>query len=458
MLRRNDRARARRYNRQYERLSLERQAPNERIPPHRYTRPYTVPLGFTTQPPTEYDISRSTIPLRHPSSSSSSNNSTDSNETSSVSVYTVRLYNRLEGRWENPRPLPFPELPEYRRYQEEEAARLLAEPHPIHNDYHRSFYVEYHRLRYYNNSTDSSYNNNNGNTSSDTTDIDDSTTKSTDTDTHSFSSKLTEESNKLLYWPDHDYNEGPTIEFEIDSDGEFPLSEYSISTAPSIQHFHNTPVGYATQDEEYVYQPPRLDPFDDSIDPVTGRYNSAYWHHLHHGTGNHPGRERPYIPQNKPRPTSPPSPPLPAAVTYTTTRHSDTTTRLPETVTSITATTTERVTALPTLGNRRDLPLLAARKSVARKSVDPARLQLVHFPHGNTYAHLMTYKRTARKSTIIQKEETITQKVASLPTPTPVRRSKRINKKRKHTTGTPSSSSDSSGIPYMPRFKKDPNE
>ena len=65
-------------------------------------------------------------------------------------VYTVRLYNRLEGRWENPRPNSILQPQAFEEWEDSEEERLFTEPHASHPILARPHYVEYHRLRVYN--------------------------------------------------------------------------------------------------------------------------------------------------------------------------------------------------------------------------------------------------------------------------------------------------------------------
>ena len=112
----------------------------------------------------------------------------------------MRLYNRLEGRWENPRPNSILYPQEFEEWEELEDERLFTEPHAPHPILARPHYVEYHRLRVYNNDSDSSF-----------------TLHSTSSDTTTFSYDSTSEDNKLNsehiaqlfegsnpnYWPDY---------------------------------------------------------------------------------------------------------------------------------------------------------------------------------------------------------------------------------------------------------------
>ena len=85
-------------------------------------------------------------------------------------------------------------------WEDSERERLSTEPHPSHPTTDRPYYVEYHRLRVYNNESDSSFN-----------------LSSTSSDTTTFSYDSTNEDNKLNsehiaqlfqgsnpnYWPDY---------------------------------------------------------------------------------------------------------------------------------------------------------------------------------------------------------------------------------------------------------------
>ena len=136
--------------RHFERQSLRRSAPYQDIPPYEYQRPTTVPLGIEPEPPSEYDINNSTIEIRSGDENYTDiKENTDSDDTSdgSISRYTIRIYNRLEGRWELPEPEPYRIQEVFDQYYEEEDARLNSEPHPPHNIHRRKHYAEYHRLR-----------------------------------------------------------------------------------------------------------------------------------------------------------------------------------------------------------------------------------------------------------------------------------------------------------------------
>jgi hypothetical protein len=108
-----------------------------------------------------------------------------------------------------------------------------------------------------------------------------------------------------------------------------------------------------------------------------------------------------------------------------------------------TETGTPTTNPLPTLGSRYNLPLRAARKSTH---------PVYAVPRTNL---LSASKQTARKSTVTQEVHTVHRTVAIAPDTTtsavhPTKNLKRNWKKEP-------SDSDSSDIPYMPRFKRDPN-
>ena len=209
MLSKRERYNKRVNNRYFERQSLIRQAPYEDIPPYQYQRPTTVPLGILTEPPSEYDINKSTIEIRKGQPDYNEiKEPTDQDDTSddSISDCTIRLYNRLEGRWELPEPQPYHSQEVFDQYYEEEDARLNTEHHQVHNPYERSSYVEYHRLQVYDNDTDSTFNDSNINdTESDTTNINYDSTESSDA-INSEDTPITWLSRRRLYWPDHNYN------------------------------------------------------------------------------------------------------------------------------------------------------------------------------------------------------------------------------------------------------------
>jgi hypothetical protein len=69
-----------------------------------------------------------------------------------------------------------------------------------------------------------------------------------------YTSNLFEGSN-LNYWPNIDYNAGRLIDFEFDSNGDFPLSDYTISTNASSHRSSSPSAGYATQDDAYDPKP-----------------------------------------------------------------------------------------------------------------------------------------------------------------------------------------------------------
>ena len=158
MLRNSSRSSQRIQNRRNERFSLTLLAPEATILPYHYYRPSTDPLGITVNAATtDYDHIRSTTPICNITATTTELNENDSNTSydessdGSASVYTVRLYNRLEGRWENPRPnsILYPQA--FEEWEELEDERLFTEPHAPHPILARPHYVEYHRLRVYNN-------------------------------------------------------------------------------------------------------------------------------------------------------------------------------------------------------------------------------------------------------------------------------------------------------------------
>lgn len=444
MLSKRERYSKRVNNRYFERQSLIRQTPYEDIPPYIYQRPTTVPLGITTEPPSEYDINKSTIEIRKAQPNYDEiKEATSSDETSddSISDCTIRLYNRLEGRWELPEPQPYHPQAVFDQYYQEEDARLNTEHHQVHNEYERNSYVEYHRLQVYNyDSSDSSFNTSNINdTESDTTDISYDSTDSNNTYT-SECTPITWLSRRRLYWPDHNYNTGPGIDFEIDSTGDFPISYCTTSITTTTSPSQNRSAGYATQPEEdnnhygpgdrniYIPRPPDI--YDDGIDPVTGRYNSAYWRHVQLTSGDLPTRVQPTTNSN---------------ITVPGTQTTSTTTRV-----TTTETGTRPTNPLPSLGSRYYLPIRAA-----RKSVNPVYAVPRNEPR---YKRLSSSKQTARKSTVTQKVRTVHRTVAAAPdTTTSAVPPKKKVPKRKRNSGKDTSDTDSSGIPYMPRFKRDPN-
>ena len=423
MLRQRDRIKIRKQNRHYERLSLEQQAPNEGIPPYQYLRPSTEPLGINPTPTTEYDIGRSTIDIK--TLAYNDPNEYDTSD-SSISNYTIQLYNRLEGRWENRRPISSPQSEDLLQYKQEEAERLSTEPHPIHNWSKRAFYVEYHRQRIYTNDTDSSYiKSDTSLTNSDTTD-DNYDSTDTSTSNTSDSSSLTFGEGTLQYYPDHDYNSGRVIEFDFDSTGDFPQSYSTSSTTTSS--ISTTP-DYNTQEE-----------IDN--DYYTTQGNRIY-------TQNHPSDsdyEVEGYEEFKPvRHTITNTPP---------TRHSTPS------------------NPLPTFSGRKNLPLLAARKSVpqnnnplpyfgARQRSHPllaARKSAQILPD-YTYSHISSTKQTARK--LVKREHTVLQTVAFIPdTTTSNIQPTETNYTRKRTRNKTTSSSDYSSdtTSTEQRFKRDPNE
>ena len=99
MLSRSAKAKAKQHKHYYERVSLRLKEPNAAIRNYKYTPPYTTPLGLTTTH-TERDNLRDTKDIKDTSLEENSINS-NSTSTSSASNYTIKIYNRLEGRWGN---------------------------------------------------------------------------------------------------------------------------------------------------------------------------------------------------------------------------------------------------------------------------------------------------------------------------------------------------------------------
>jgi hypothetical protein len=432
MLRRQAKAQPRRENRYYERLSLEQQAPNERIPPYKYLRPSTIPLGIEPTEPTDDDVNKSTGNIYNTTYASTNNNDTsDDSTSSSLSVYTIKLYNRLEGRWENRRPNPFHHETKFINFQADEETRLTAEPHPTHDTSKRAFYVEYHRQRIYTNDTDSAFDASSSNQSDlDTTvDIYDST-ESNDS-VSSVDTTITWQSRRRLHWKNRNYTEGNSIELEFDSDGDFPLHQYTSSTTTSTHHSQSRSVGYNTQDVEdnnyYAQQGRKI-----YAEHHPSESDNEFHEYYRYSTSNvQPSTIKSTNSRNNTIPET--------RVTSTTTRVTTTETGTPHT------------NPLPTLDSRYNLPLRAARKSVHPVYAVPRPAP--------TYTRLRSSKQVARKSTVTQKERTITQKVAVAPdtTTSSAQPTKTVQKrKRVWENYTPPSDSDTD-IPYTPRFKRDPN-
>lgn len=445
------RTRLRKTNRYYERLSLELQE-NQDIPPH--TRPTTELLGTpTTTLQTHYN-NNSENKVQSPRELSADNNS---NTSDSGSVYTIRVYNWLEGHWEEPRPLPlrptFPYQPEYLQWKQREEERLSTEPHPTHPDRYRPFYCEYHRLRVYDNDTDSSFSNTSTHNKNklDTTDSNESNYTSEPDNDSNFSdcSSITTGERVYQYCPDHDYNSGSIIDFEYDSTGDFPLAYLSKSDSQSSHHQSTQSAGYATQEPDYPYRTDDYAYFDDSIDPVTGRYNPTYWRHIDEIQGNFPVNTDTH--------------------NTTTTQHSPPTlhstvippTRVPSTEQSTRITTgntsTHRINPLPTIGNRYHLPILAARKSVDNTVPSLPQHNLFNRPVVRTSSGR---KIVARKS-VTRHETTITRAVVQPDTTNSnpyihTRKTKTTKNKRVYETSS-SSSVDTPPLPPFRRYKRDPN-
>ena len=498
--RRSTKQKKQRNNRYHERIHLELHSPSHGITPYQYIRPSTTPLGIEPPIPTQYDIDRSTIRI-YKTSSDSDNTRTiydkdTSDDDSSISEYTIRLYNRLEGRWEDRCPSEFHQPVKYRKFQEREEARLSDEPHPVHSTEERPYYIEYHRLRKYTIDTDSSFIPSSSTTSSDTTSNNDNSTVSEEALNSEYTSQFFEGSNPNYFpdWEHYKNNLPSSTEFEFDSDGDFPFQGYSSSSTTSTSLSQSLTTGYATQ-EEYN-DPNHYLTFDRTLDPITGRHNRYYWQDLN---DTHRALTGTYLPKSTKAPLGyrPPSTRTNTNNTndsnnydHTSTDNStdneyyaklgrsihlqahpssdddneeyqpyEETTRkvksnnnnnIPKThITSITTrtTTTQQGTRptnpLPTLGSRQHLPLRAARKSVHPVYAVP-RTQ-----------RLSASKQTARKSTVTQEVRTIHRTVAATPDTTTSAVQPKRNLKRDFENDP--SDSDSSDIPYMPRFKRDPN-
>ena len=408
----------------YECLSLEQQG-NYDIPP--YKPPSTEILGIKDPSPQDNDKSND----RDNYSSTSSEASTDSSiyTTDSGSLYTIRIYNRLEGRWEEPKPLPlytaYPPSPRYEQWRQQEEIRHASEPHPTHNNYHRPFYCEYHQLRVYNNDTDSpfgNYSDNSESTSDTSTSVNDNNTESNESSSGD-SSSLTTRSNKLQYYPDHIYTTSHNFSFEFDSDGDFPLSNSTISSPTSSHCSSYQYTGYATQNEELLDVDPILCP---CWDPVRGRWNKEYWHHINDTSHQLQGV---HLPSSSLHP-----------------RTQDTTER-------ITA-STRHLEPAP----RQHLRLLAARKTVntAIPSYKPTATATLprHRPL------LAARKSTLINKSIIRRESTITQTAHQPDTTTSFVRTHKTHTRRtnKRVYEKSTSDSDTTKLTFPPRrFKRNPN-
>jgi hypothetical protein len=496
--RRSTKQNKRRHNRNYERIRLELHSPSHGITPYQYIRPSTVPLGIEPPIPTQYDINRSTIRV-YKTSSDSDNTRTNydkdtSDDDSSISEYTIRLYNRLEGRWEDRCPSAFHQPQKYQKFQEKEEARLSDEPHPVHSTEERPYYIEYHRLRKYTIDTDSSFIPSSSTTSSDTTSNNDYSTVSEEALNSEYTSQFFEGSNPNYFpdWERYKNNLPSSTAFEFDSDGDFPFQGYSSSSTTSTSLSQSLTTGYATQEE---YNDPNHHlTFDRTLNPITGRHNQYYWQHLN---DTHQALTGTYLPKSTKAPLEyrPPSSRINTNNTNDTSSNSSDDeyyaklgrsiylqlhpssdddnevyssydssyeednpkvqsinnnntvpeTRITSTTTHVTTTETGTPTTnpLPTLGSRYNLPLRAARKSTH---------PVYAVPRTNL---LSASKQTARKSTVTQEVHTVHRTVAVAPDTTtsavhPTKNLKRNWKKEP-------SDSDSSDIPYMPRFKRDPN-
>ena len=276
MLRNSSRYKQRKQHRYNERFKLQLIATGGPILPYHYTRPSTDPLGIdaTAVNTTDYDNIRSTSPICDitPRTIASDgihyNSSSDytSDGSSSISVYTVRLYNRLEGRWENPRPnsILYPQA--FEEWADLEDERLFTETHGPHSILERPHYVEYHRLRVYTNDSDSSFTLHS--TSSDTTTFSFDSTNEDNRLNNEYISQLFEGSNPN-YWPDYGTHFQQRIELEYDSDGDFPFPVYPSKGKTATSSSQSPTAGYATQDD---YSTPNLSShYQNTKDPVTGR-------------------------------------------------------------------------------------------------------------------------------------------------------------------------------------------
>jgi hypothetical protein len=308
MLSRSTKSKAKQHKHYYERVSLRSKEPNAYIRNYKYTPPYTEPLGLTTPHTTERDTLRDTKDIRN---TSSEDYSINSNSTSSASNYTIKIYNRLEGRWENHPPNPFHQRKKYEEFIIEEGKRLAQEPHQSHttDEFERAYFLQYHRLQVYNYDTDSSFN---------TSKI--YSTSTCNTSSYYDSSVTTEhlnseyspylwESSNPNYWPDSEQT-SPPIELEFDSDGDFPPPEHKQTKRLTPPHFTTT--DYSTQNEYYYSNLPAC--FDSLPDPDTGLYNEDYLRYINDiDYGIHPYTRRSglYIPHTtentQVHPTSPSS-------------------------------------------------------------------------------------------------------------------------------------------------------
>jgi hypothetical protein len=448
MLSTNNRTRIKRNNRYYERVRLRLKAQNEPIPPYKYNRPPELPLGITVPDPTDYDISRSTInldpPITRNSSSSEVNETTSSDDSSNISVHTIKLYNRLEGRWETAEPSALHHQQRHAQWLVAEENRRSTEPHPDHSNTNRLSYVEYHRLQVYNNDTDSSYNTSSiYESSTSNTTFSYETTDSNNTFTSECTS-ITWDGRTRRYYPDHYYNEGERMEIEYDSDGDFPFPYSSTSTSTSSHRSTSRSTEYATQED------PR---YDDRLDPVTGRHNEQYWQRINETSISLTGRPLPYV-RRAPLNYLPLLPvQVPAAPELPARHITSTTTRI-----TTTETDTRSLNPLPTLGYRRHLPFPAARKSTSTSNKAPSS-------SNPGRRHLSATKQTARKST------TVAHRVPS-PTPPPDTTSPDVEnsdvddrkpapsrKRAKHSQSSSDASVDSTAsYPCDPRYKYDSNE
>ena len=286
MLRNSSRYKQRKQNRQYERIRLNLLAPEANILPYQFIRPSPEPLGLDeTVPSTDYEQARSTLNIYNTTTptnaidwSDRNSPSTNNEDTSdgSVSVYTIKMYNRLEGRWETRRPNHIQQPQRFSLWQDSERERLSTEPHPSHPTTDRPYYVEYHRLRVYNNESDSSFNL--SSTSSDTTTF--TSYDSTDEDNKLNSEHIAQlfQGSNPNYWPDYGHHSHQSLELEYDSVGDFPLTEYSRSGTTLTRASQSPTADYATQDEYYTPNLPAC--YDNTRDTITGAHNPTYLQHI----------------------------------------------------------------------------------------------------------------------------------------------------------------------------------
>jgi hypothetical protein len=309
MLSQSAKAKAKHHKHYYERVSLRLKEPNAAIRNYKYTPPYTTPLGLTTAH-TERDTLRDTKDIRDTSVEENSINS-NSTSTSSASNYTIKIYNRLEGRWENHPPDHIHQRKKHEDFIKEEAKRLSLEPHQSHttDDFERGYFLQYHRLRVYTHDTDSSFTSSKiYSTSTDNTSSYYDSSVTAEKLNSEYTPYLWESSNPN-YWPDSEQT-SPPIELEFDSDGDFPPPEHKQTKRLTPSHF--TTNDYSTQNEYYYSNLPAC--FDSLPDPDTGLYNEDYLRYINDiDYGIHPYTRRSglYIPHTtentQVHPTSPSS-------------------------------------------------------------------------------------------------------------------------------------------------------